>query len=196
MDDPDLEPVWAAANEADLPIMYHGFTIESPYFPGYRDVWENPAMSRCAGQTWGGQRFLSFMLMGGMLDRHPRLRVATLECGHGWLPHWLVRLTRQIDYVRGSVSPTLQHTPVEYAQMGRVFCGIDFSEGIELTRAVIDLLGDHVLMFESDYPHPETIFPDHAETVIAWRQSLGEQATQKLMWENAARFFRLTSTPW
>src|SRR5216683_1493862 len=196
VDDPDLEPIWAAADEADLPIMYHGFTIETPYFPGYRDVWENPAMGRCAGQTWGGQRFLSFMLMGGMLDRHPRLRVATLECGHGWLPHWLVRLTRQIDYVRGSVSPTLQHTPVEYAQMGRIFCGIDFSEGIELTRAVIDLLGDHVLMFESDYPHPETIFPDHAETVIAWRQSLGEQATQKLMWENAARFFRLTSTPW
>jgi predicted TIM-barrel fold metal-dependent hydrolase len=67
----------------------------------------------------GGQRFLSFMLMGGMLDRYPRLRVGTLECGHGWLPHWLVRLTRQIDYVRGSVSPTLQHTPVEYTQMGR-----------------------------------------------------------------------------
>jgi predicted TIM-barrel fold metal-dependent hydrolase len=80
--------------------------------------------------------------------------------------------------------------------MGRIFCGIDFSEGIELTRAVIDLVGDHVLMFESDYPHPETIFPDHAEAVIAWGQSLGEQATQKLMWENAARFFRLTSTPW
>src|SRR5260370_36995115 len=80
--------------------------------------------------------------------------------------------------------------------MGGIFCGIDCSEGIGLTRAVIDLLGDHVLMFESDYPHPETIFPDHAQTVIAWRQSLGEQATQKLMWENAARFFRPTSTPW
>src|SRR5439155_17749357 len=78
-DDPELEPIWAAANAADLPIMYHGFTIETPYFPGYRDVWENPAMSRCAGQTWGGQRFLSVMLMGGMLDRHPRRRVGVLE---------------------------------------------------------------------------------------------------------------------
>jgi predicted TIM-barrel fold metal-dependent hydrolase len=196
IDDPDLEPIWAAANDADLPIMYHGFTIETPYFPGYRDVWENPAMSRCAGQTWGGQRFLSFMLMGGMLDRHPRLRVGTLETGHGWLPHWLTRLTRQIDYVRGSVSPKVEHTPVEYAQMGRVYCGIDFSEGVELTRAVIDLVGDHVLMFESDYPHPETIFPDHADAVIGWRQTLGEAAMQKLMSENAARFFRLQSTPW
>src|SRR2546426_10604888 len=89
--------IWAAADEAALPIMYHAFTIETPYFPGYRDIWDNPAMGRCAGQTWGGQRFLSFMLMGGMLDRYPRLRVGALESGHGWLPHWLVRLTRQID---------------------------------------------------------------------------------------------------
>jgi uncharacterized protein len=196
VDDPDLEPIWAAADEADLPIMYHAFTIETPYFPGYRDIWDNPAMGRCAGQTWGGQRFLSFMLMGGMLDRHPNLRVGALESGHGWLPHWLVRLTRQIDYVRGSVSPALKHTPLEYAQMGRVFCSIDFSEGAALTKATVDVLGDHVLMFASDYPHPETIFPDHADTVIAWRQELGEPAMQKLMWENAVRFFRLTSTPW
>ena len=196
VDDPDLEPIWAAANEADLPIMYHGFTIETPYFPGYRDIWDNPAMGRCAGQTWGGQRFLSFMLMGGMLDRYPNLRVAALECGHGWLPHWLVRLTRQIDYVKGSVPATLKHTPVEYAQMGRVFCSIDFSEGVLMTKAVIDLMGDQALMFASDYPHPETIFPDHADTVIAWRTTLGDIAMRKLMWENATRFFRLSSTPW
>jgi predicted TIM-barrel fold metal-dependent hydrolase len=153
-------------------------------------------MGRCAGQTWGGQRFLSFMLMGGMLDRYPNLRVGVLECGHGWLPHWLLRLTRQIEYVRGSVSPNLKHTPVEYAQMGRVFCSIDLSEGVEMTKAVIDLMGNHVLMFASDYPHPETIFPDHADAVIEWTPVLGETAMRKLMWENATRFFRLSSTPW
>jgi predicted TIM-barrel fold metal-dependent hydrolase len=107
-----------------------------------------------------------------------------------------VRLTRQIDYVRGSVSPALKHTPLEYAQMGRVFVSIDLSEGVGLTKAAIDLLGDHALMFASDYPHPETIFPDHADTVIGWRTVLGEEATRKLMWENASRFLRLTSTPW
>ncbi len=196
IDDPDLDPIWSAANDANLPIMYHGFTIETPYFPGYRDVWDNPAMGRCAGQTWGGQRFLSFMLMGGMLDRYPNLRVGTMECGHGWLPHWLRRLTRQIDYVRGSVAPTIKHTPVEYAQMGRVFCGIDFSEGVDMTKAVIDLMGDHVLMYQSDYPHPETVFPEHADTVLAWGHELGEAGLNKLMWDNAARFFRLLSTPW
>lgn len=196
IDDPDLEPIWAAADEADLPIMYHAFTVETPYFPGYRDIWDNPAMGRCAGQTWGGQRFLSFMLMGGMLDRYPRLRIGALEAGHAWLPHWLTRLGRQIDYVKGSVSPSVKHTPVEYAQMGRVFVSIDFSEGPALTKAAIDVFGDRAFMFASDYPHPETIFPDHADAVLAWRETLGEPAMQKLMWQNAARFFRLTTTPW
>src|SRR5262245_3734549 len=196
IDDPDLEPIGAAADEAELPIRYHAFTVATPYFPVYRDIWDIPAMGCCAGQTWGGQRFLSFMLMGGMLDRYPRLRVGSLESGHAWLPHWLVRLTRQIDYVRGSVSPALKHTPLEYAQAGRVFVSIDLSEGVGLTKAAIDLLGDQAFMFASDYPHPETIFPDHADTVIGWRTVLGEDATRKLMWENASHFLRLTSTPW
>ena len=196
LDDPDLDPIWAAANEADLAIMYHGFTLETPYFPGHRDMWDNAAMGRCAGQTWGGQRFFAFMMMSGIMDRYPQLRIGALETGHGWLPHWLLRLTRQMEYVSGAVAPDLQHTPLEYAQMGRVFCGIDLSEGVELTKAVIDLLGDHVLMYESDYPHPETTFPDHVDSALAWEEVLGEEAMRKLMWENAARFFRLSSTPW
>ncbi len=195
VDDPDLEPIWRAANEADLPIMFHSFYVEPPYFPGYRDIWDNSAMGRTAGQTWGAQRFLSFVLMGGILDRHPNLRVGLLESGHGWLPHWLLRLTRQIEYVQGS-APHAKNTPIEYAQMGRVFCGVDLSEGLAMTRAVNDVLGEDVLMFQSDYPHPETIFPDHTDAVLNWKEALGERATQKLMWQNAKRFLRLTSTPW
>lgn len=196
IDDPSLDPIWAAAQEAGLPIMYHGFTVEPPYYPGYRDIWNNAAMSRAAGQVWGGQRFLTFMLISGILDRYPELRVGTLECGHGWLPHWLLRIGRQIDYVAGAVPEDLKQTPIEYAQAGRVFCGIDWSEGPAMTKAVIDLLGDAVLMYLSDYPHPETCFPETVDTVLGWQELLGEQATRRLMSENAARFFRLSTTPW
>ena len=63
-------------------------------------------------------------------------------------------------------------------------------------EAVIEILGDHVLMYESDFPHPECMFPDTTDHVIAWREVLGEPATRKLMGDNAARFLRLLSTPW
>lgn len=196
IDDPDLDPIWEAAQEMGLPVMYHGFTVEPPYYPGYRDIWNNAAMSRAAGQVWGGQRFLTFMLISGILDRYPELRVGTLECGHGWLPHWLLRIGRQIDYVAGAVPADLQHTPMDYVQAGRVFCGIDWSEGPAMTKAVIDLVGDGVLLYLSDYPHPETLFPLTTDAVLGWRETLGEQATRRLMGENAARFFRLATTPW
>ncbi|MYJ34739.1 MAG: amidohydrolase family protein, partial [Acidimicrobiaceae bacterium] len=46
IDDPDLEPIWAALADADLPLLHHSFFYEPPYFPGYRDVWDNIVVAR------------------------------------------------------------------------------------------------------------------------------------------------------
>lgn len=196
VDDPALDPIWEAMNEADLPIIHHSFFYEPPYFPGYRDIWGNLAVARTAAHVWGAERLLAYVLVSGMMDRFPNLRVATIETGHGWLPHWLIRLTSQISYVKGAVPEGLRHTPLEYAQMGRVFCAIEPHEGPAMTKAVIDLLGDGVLMYESDYPHPESHFPDSTDLVLAWQDQLGETAMRKLMGENAISYLRLLSTPW
>ena len=64
-----------------------------------------------------------------------------------------------------------------------------------MTKAIIDILGDGVLMYESDFPHPECTYPDSTDNVLAWQPVLGEEATRKLMYDNAARFLRLLSTP-
>jgi hypothetical protein len=53
-----------------------------------------------------------------------------------------------------------------------------------------------VLMYQSDFPHPESLYPHSTDTVIGWRSVLGDDATRKLMGENAMRFLRLTSSPW
>ena len=58
------------------------------------------------------------------------------------------------------------------------------------------MLGDGVLTYESDFPHPECTFPDSTDHVLAWKPALGESATRKLMAENAMRFPRLVRTPW
>ena len=42
-DDPSLDPIWEAMDEADLPLVHHSFFYEPPYFPGYRDIWGNLA---------------------------------------------------------------------------------------------------------------------------------------------------------
>ncbi|GAA3728201.1 hypothetical protein GCM10022225_06980 [Plantactinospora mayteni] len=196
VDDPDLAPIFEAMDEADLPLLHHSFFYEPPYFPGYRDIWDNPVVARTAAHVWGAQRLISYVLISGMLDRYPSLRVATVETGHSWLAHWIVRLTSQVSYVKGGVRDDLKHTPLEYVQMGKVFCAIEAHEGPQLTRGAIDILGEDVLMYASDFPHPECMFPEHTDHVIDWRDTIGESATRKLMGENAIRYLRLLSDPW
>ena len=55
VDHPKLEPLWAAMNEADLPLIHHSFFMEPPYFPGYRDIWGN-ARRRPHGSPPMGRR--------------------------------------------------------------------------------------------------------------------------------------------
>lgn len=196
VDDPDLAPIWKAMDDADLPIIHHSFFYEAPYFPGYRDIWGNVTVARTAAHVWGAQRILSYVLISGMLDTYPNLRIATVETGHGWLPHWIVRLNSQVSYVKGGVPAGLKHTPLEYVEMGKVFCAIEAHEGPVMTRAAIDVLGDGVLMYASDFPHPECEFPNHTDNVIAWRDTLGESATRRLMGENAIDYLRFLSDPW
>jgi predicted TIM-barrel fold metal-dependent hydrolase len=182
-------------NETNLPYCHHSFFYEPPYFPGYRDIWGNTVVARTAAHVWGAERLLAYILVSGMLDKYPNLRVGTVETGHGWLPNWILRLTSQAKFVK-DVLPARASTPLEYVQQGRVFCGIENHEGPLMTRAVNDILGDGVLMYQSDYPHPESLFPAAVDTVLEWKGVLGEPATRKLMSENAMRFLRLASTPW
>ncbi|MFD5112877.1 amidohydrolase family protein [Streptomyces sp. NPDC058220] len=196
VDDPDLAPIWEAMDEADLPLLHHSFFYEPPYFPGYRDIWDNPIVARTAAHVWGAQRLMSYVLISGMLDTYPNLRLATVETGHSWLAHWIVRLTSQVSYVKGGVKPGLKHTPLEYVQMGKVFCAIEAHEGPQLTKATNDILGDGVLMYASDFPHPECMFPEHTDHVLAWGETIGEPALRKLMGGNACDYLRLLSTPW
>jgi predicted TIM-barrel fold metal-dependent hydrolase len=51
---PDLEPIWEAAVDHDLPIVPHSFTWNPLYFPGYQDLWDNISLGRLASHPWGG----------------------------------------------------------------------------------------------------------------------------------------------
>ena len=188
-DHPSLEPIWRAAAEHDLPIVHHSSTWNPPYYPGYRDVWDNIFIGRLASHPWGAMRFVASFIGGGILDRYPSLRVGVLECGLGWLPFWGRRMDEQYAYVGSTAQLTTK--PSEYLTNGRFFCSIERQEGEDMLNMVTDFLGDGVLMYASDYPHSECQFPDSVDNILAWR-SLKSETRQKLLWDNAARFFKQT----
>jgi predicted TIM-barrel fold metal-dependent hydrolase len=132
-------------------------------------------------------RAMAAFFGAGIMDRHPNLRFAILESGFGWLPFWGKRLDDQVHYM-GYVAEDLQHSIWEYLTGGRFFAGIVLHEGEDMVLHVNQMMGEHVLMFGSDYPHAESRFPDSADIVVGW-QSLTEDAKGKLFWQNAARCF-------
>ncbi len=135
--------------------------------------------ARCA--LWPG------FLAGGVLDRHPGLRLAVLECGFGWLPFWVRRMDEQVSYV-GRTAP-LKMLPSEQFAAGRVFCNIEAHEHEPMFQMVTEALGDGVLMYASDYPHYESWFPNSVDKIMDW-SSITPERRQKLFWDNANRCFK------
>jgi predicted TIM-barrel fold metal-dependent hydrolase len=113
--------------------------------------------------------------------------MGVLECGFGWLPFWGRRMDEQYAYV-GSTAE-LKMKPSQYLTSGRFFCSIERAEGEDMFNTVTAFLGDEVLMYASDYPHSECQFPDSVDNILAW-QSLKPDTRKKLLWNNAARFFK------
>jgi len=186
LDHPSLEPVWAAAQDHDLAVVLHTFTVMPPYAPGGLDTWENLWLQRSAAHPWCGMRNMAALIGAGVMDRYPRLRVATLEAGHGWLPFWMSRIDEHAETIAAAL-PALKARPSDYVRGGRYFQSIEIPEGEKLTNAVIDLVGEDVLMYASDYPHGESHFPKSVEKVLAW--DMPQQRKRKLFWDNAVRLY-------
>jgi len=186
LDHPDFEPVWAAAQEHDLAVALHTFTVMPPYAPGGLDTWDNLFLQRSAAHPWCGMRNMASLIGSGVMDRYPKLRIATLEAGHGWLPFWMKRIDEHAETIRAAIA-ALKGKPSEYVTGGRYFQSIEIPEGEKLTNAVADIVGEHVLMYASDYPHGESHFPESVGLVLDWK--MDETRKRKLFWDNAVRLY-------
>ncbi|MBM4297610.1 MAG: hypothetical protein FJ143_07705, partial [Deltaproteobacteria bacterium] len=185
IDHPDLEPLWAAANDAGLCVTHHSFTAG---YPGYRDLWDNPFIGRTASHPWGAMRAVSAFFGAGIMDRYPNIRYCILESGFGWLPFWAARMDDQSEYISYALPKNLAHKPSEYMTSGRFFASVVIHEGEKMVRMVSDFLGDGVLMYSSDYPHAESRFPESTDKVLGW-QSLDAECMRKMLWVNAVKCF-------
>ncbi len=188
LDHPDFEPIWAEAQAHDLCVALHTFTVMPPYAPGGLDNWENLWLQRSAAHPWCGMRNMASLIGSGIMDRYPKLRIGTLEAGHSWLPFWMARIDEHWDTIRAALPADLKHKPSEYVLGGRYFQSIEIPEGEKLTNSVIDLVGEDILMYASDYPHGESHFPKSVDLVMDWK-TMDEQRKHKLLWDNALKLY-------
>jgi len=185
LDHPDMEPVWQAADELGLAVIHHSHYNGPPYFPGYKDLWDNAFLGRSASHPWGAMRAIGAFFGSGKMERYQNIRFGILECCVGWLPFWVRRMDDQATYVGGI--PEMEHTIGEQIASGRFFAAIEMAEGEDMIQMVMDWMGPDVLMYGSDYPHQECRFPGSVDHFLNWDYT--DEVRGKMLWENPVRFY-------
>ena len=159
-----LDPVWAAAQEAGLPIVFHvggtGDLIPGGYFrnglpvpPDFHGGEENFRSVDYMAIPHPPMQTLATMIFDGVLERFPDLRVGVIEQGAVWLPSWMRQMESALDAFgrhEGRLRD-LSLRPSEYVR--RQVRATPYPT--EDVGWIIREAGHEVCMFSSDYPHVE-----------------------------------------
>jgi predicted TIM-barrel fold metal-dependent hydrolase len=131
---------------------------------------------------------LAGLVYGGVLERHPDLRVLVLECGGGWIAHWMDRFDEFLEAYEWALPAKLSLTPSEYF---RRQCVISFDPGERTMGAMADLAGEDNLIWASDFPHSDAKYPGVVDELIESIGDLGADRQRKILGANAARAYRI-----
>ncbi|HEV8298601.1 MAG TPA: amidohydrolase family protein [Acidimicrobiales bacterium] len=178
------EPFWAAANEIGAPISFHlGAGLHSiKVRPG---SWRMTAGVAVAPLQL--DEVLAGMILSGLLERYPNVRVVLGEAGLGWVPYVLERLDHEHRKYRDVVNDVvLREPPREYFRR-QVFLTYEEDHlGLELLHHV----GATNVMWASDYPHGDSTWPHSLDAIRAsGLRTLTEQDRRLILWDNAAALY-------
>ncbi|WP_341525063.1 amidohydrolase family protein [Nostoc sp. UHCC 0302] len=186
LSDPAYEPFWTMCEDLGIAVSLHESTHSRLPTAGSDRFHTRFALHACSHPMEQMMALLA-LIEGGVLERHPQLRVGFLESGCGWLPYWLWRLDREYEDLRWEVVDNVKIKPSEYFRR-QCFIAIEPSE--PYLPQMLEYLGADNLIFGSDYPHMDH-HPEIVAEVVALEAQLPEKVVQKILWDNPARFYNL-----
>ncbi len=185
---PECDALWREVERLRVPLAIHGTSggASEDYVsnrfrghPGFR------TLTHAASFPHELMLAMGALLVGGVCERFPDLRIAFLEGACGWLPWWLERLDGQWRKYGGGETVKLSALPSEYFQR-QCFIATDVDEA--LLPVVIDRLGDDNIVVSTDYPHADGPYPHGTETFLAL-EGVSAQSKRKILWDNCLRLY-------
>jgi uncharacterized protein len=187
---PELEPFFAACEANGVPVLLHEGAHTRVQTAGADRFSTHFAQIACSHPLEAMMSFLA-LLEGGVLERHPALRVAWLESGCGWLPYWLGRLDAEYAQLSNEVSGRVSRRPSEYF---RRQCWIAFEPDEVMLGPSVDVIGKQCVVFGTDFPHV-----DHDANIVTKLfedgAPLSADVLRAALWDNPARLLGLTTKP-
>ena len=184
LSDSAFRPIWDEFARSNLPLCIHmGMS-----YPPFEKLCFSIQDANMIGKALPAQLAFVAIVGHGMLDRYPDLRVAFLEFGGEWIFYSVGRMKHYMEVNRKRMAdPTMlpRNMIEEYVQSGRIFLGVESNDA--MLPQELELLGDSQILYSSDFPHGEG--RDEAAIEIIGRNDITTAQKQKILYENAARFF-------
>jgi predicted TIM-barrel fold metal-dependent hydrolase len=182
----DFDPVWAAFSDEGVAPVFHVSEFESPLHPAWRT----------GEQEDGEQLFdsiflylapavaLANLILNGVLERFPRLRIGVVELTASWVPHFLLHIDGASDFYtarHGEPFRRLAERPSSYFLRQVRVAALPY----EMPNRLVPKVGGDTFMIGSDWPHAEGVADPLAQAERAVK-GLAEPARGNILGANAA----------
>jgi predicted TIM-barrel fold metal-dependent hydrolase len=181
--DPVYAPFYEAAIDLGLPLSFHILTSQQDTFRV-----RGPKLNAFMSIIRGCQDLVGTFVLGGVFERHPRLRLVCVEADAGWVPHFMYRMDHAYDRHRYWLpSGTLTKMPSEY-----------FREHVYTTFQddwvafqVKDLCNIRRLLWANDFPHSDSTWPHSQELLAKHASHLTAAELRLILHDNVAELYGL-----
>lgn len=180
------DPLYTTLEDLEIPLVVHEGTAGGPPGADQRFL-GNWVMMHMAAHPLEQMLASESIIVGGVLERHPKLKVAFLECGCSWLVYWLWRLNEELEVWGRHEVPWLKSNPSEYYLRQ---CYVSMEGDEPGARYYIEMHGNDNLLWASDYPHPDASYPEASSEFLS-SGNLSDETKRKVLWDNPLRFYGL-----
>jgi len=189
--DPFWEPLWAACDAMDIVINWHGSAglageLSVPNWDKYTTRQHHTVSTGRLAAT--PAQMIPSLMLSGILDRYPRLKWACAETGAGWMAYVLEVCDH--EWERNHLWTEGILTRPSDAFRRQVYVDFWFERsGIELRHQI----GLGNILWESDYPHITSTYPNSREHIRRTTDHLPEEERKQLLYGNAMKLYNLAS---
>ena len=186
---PFWEEVFQICNDTGTPLNFH----LNASLDANSAIWDNLGFDQrlpihALLHHVGCAATMSNFMVSGILDRYPKLKIGLIESGAGWVPFWLEAMEHQLDEFRTAENRGLKLRPKEYFK--RHFWVSFWFETYAPTK-MLDEIGVDRIMFETDFPHPTSLYPGVQEKLVKTLGGYDYATRRRVLEQNAVELYNL-----
>ncbi len=182
--DPGWDPLWQAVAESGLPLHFHTIGGKKPDFESMAPLQGRQAHAVfITGFQLGMARILMEIVYSGVLETYPALQVVIAESGIGWIPYILERMDMEWEEQYKDLTLTMKPSEYWHRQCRATY------QSDQIGLRLLDILGEDNIMWGSDFPHPDGLWPDSQAFIEKELGHLPAATRHKIVCANAAKLY-------